>query len=228
MKLNGKGRFNGIKRFNLPNDFDKKGFMMGGSGSGQWYRWDSKSTTESQHRVDIRYLKKQGLLKPGIGGSLSWSCSGEQTGSIRYRMESGHLVLEYRHRSPGGDWEPVEQTISFDRTPCFFGGHRKWFLCPRCLKRVAILYGGGKDFFCRHCYDLTYSSQQEGTIDRIGRKARKIRARLGASTDLFAPVSCRKPKGMHQKTFLRLREEADNATNHFWLAMGRWLGISVE
>ena len=33
---------------------------MGGRGSGSWYRWDSKTTTESQHRIDIRWLKKHG------------------------------------------------------------------------------------------------------------------------------------------------------------------------
>jgi hypothetical protein len=37
------------------------------------------------------------------------------------------------------------------------------------------------------------------------RKARKIRQRLGASNNLFEPV-WEKPKGMHWKTFERLRD----------------------
>ena len=138
------------------------------------------------------------------------------------------MLLNYRDPPGGGEWEPIEQRISFDRTPCYYGKFRKWFLCPRCWKRVAILYGVGKYFFCRHCYDLTYSSRQEGPIDRIGRKARKIRARLGASTDLFEPIRCNRPKGMHQRTFERLRENADDATYHFCLAMGQWLGDIVR
>ncbi|WXG55377.1 MAG: hypothetical protein ROD09_11150 [Candidatus Sedimenticola sp. (ex Thyasira tokunagai)] len=47
---------------------------MGGLGSGNWYRWDKKTTAEEVHRVDIRYLKKQGYLTPGYMGWLSWSC----------------------------------------------------------------------------------------------------------------------------------------------------------
>ena len=38
---------------------------MGGLGSGNWYRWDTRTTTEQIHRVDIRYLRKQGFLKEG-------------------------------------------------------------------------------------------------------------------------------------------------------------------
>jgi hypothetical protein len=55
---------------------------MGGYGSG---RRGSKNTTESQYRIDIRWLRKQGFLQPGAVRSLSWSCllqpAGKQTGS---------------------------------------------------------------------------------------------------------------------------------------------------
>ncbi|MBU4186121.1 MAG: hypothetical protein KKI12_02950 [Proteobacteria bacterium] len=152
---------------------------MGGRGSGNWCR-DSKSTTGSQHRIDMRWLKKQGYLRPGALGSLSWSRGDEQTGSIGFRMEQNRMILNYRHRPNGGEWEPIEQTISFDRTPCNYGGLRTWFQCPRCWKRVALLYGAGKYFFCRHCYNLTYGSQQESMPDRLMRKAMKIRATVGS------------------------------------------------
>lgn len=155
---------------------------------------------------------------------MSWSRGDEQTGSICYRMEADRMILNYRHRPYGGEWEPVEQAISFDRTPCNYGGHRTWFLCPRCWKRVVVLYGAGKYFFCRRCYDLAYGSQQEGEVDRLMRKARKIRRRLGASNDLTEPIWF-KPKNMHQNTFDRLRREADHANNLSWLIMGQRLGI---
>lgn len=201
---------------------------MGGPGSGNRWRWNSKETTESQRRIDIRWLKKNGYLQAGTMGILSWSRRDKQTGAVGFRIEECQLILNYRHRSYDRDWEPVVQSVSFDHTSCNYGGYREWFLCPRCLKRVAILYGAGKYFFCRHCYDLSYSSQQEGPIDRIGRKARKARAKIGASTDLFAPVRCSIPKGMHQKTFKRLKKTADDATKHFWLVMGQWLEIVIK
>ena len=200
---------------------------MGGFGSGRWYSWGGKSTTESQHRVDIRWLKKQGNLQPGTMGSLSWSRSGEQTGSIGYRMEIGRMILQYRHRAGGGAWEPVEQKIIFDRTPCKYGGARTWFLCPRCGKRIAVLYGAGKYFFCRHCYKLAYSSQQEGKVDRLMRKARKIRLRLGASDNLSETILF-KPKHMHNKTFNRLRREAEQANALSWMLMGQKLGLRIN
>lgn len=197
---------------------------MGGWGSGKGSSYPKKKTTESQHRIDIRWLKKHGYLQPGSVGSLSWSFRGEQTGSIGYRMEANQMILNYRHRPHGGDWEQVEQAITLDRTTCNYGGKRKWFLCPRCWKRVAVLYGVRKFFLCRHCYRLTYGSQQEGVVDRMMRKQRKIRERLHASQILVDPILF-KPKGMHQKTFYRLREEADYANKLSSLMICQRLGI---
>ncbi len=198
---------------------------MGGYGSGRRYGYNSsKTTTESQHRIDIRWLKKQCRLHPGITGSISWSRGDEQTGSICYRIEENNIMLNYRHRPIGGEWEPIEQSISFDRTSCNYGGLRTWFLCPRCWKRVAVLYGAGKYFFCRHCYDLTYGSQQEAQEDRLMRKARKIRWRLGLGDNIMEPILF-KPKNMHQTTFDRLRREANDAENHGWIVAGQRFGI---
>lgn len=196
---------------------------MGGRGSGNWCR-DSKTTTGSQHRIDIRWLKKQRYLRPGTFALLSWSRGDDQTGIIGFRMEHDRMILNYRHRPHGGEWENVEQAISFDRTSCNYGGYRTWFLCPRCWQRVALLYGAGKYFFCRHCYNLTYGSQQESRPDRLMRKARKIRARLGVSNNLMESILF-KPKNMHQKTFDRLCREADNASDLSLIIMGHRLGI---
>jgi len=197
---------------------------MGGLGSGSWSRWDSKSTTESQHRIDIRWLKKQGYLRPGSVRYLSWSWRNKQTGYINYRMEADRMVLDYRYRFNGGEWEDVEQTVSFDRTPCNYGEHRTWFLCPRCWKRVAVLYGAGKYFLCRHCYNLTYSSQQESRLNRLMRKARKIREGMGGCGNLMDSFPD-KPKNMHWKTYWRLRERSEHANYRSCLILGQQLGI---
>ena len=199
---------------------------MGGLGSGSWYRWDSKTTTESQHHIDVRWLKKWGYLQTGAMGTLSWTCRGKVSGSIHYRMEEDCMKLDYRHRQPGGEWETVEQKIIFNRTPCNYGEYRTWFLCPNCMQRMAVLFGAGKYFLCRHCYDLTYASQQESKSDRLMRKARKIRERLGASNDLSMPILF-KPKNMHQKTFDRLRKKADDADRLSWIIMGQRLGLNI-
>ncbi|MBI5557210.1 MAG: hypothetical protein HY885_06185 [Deltaproteobacteria bacterium] len=195
---------------------------MGGQGSGRWHRWNSKTTTESQRRLDIRWLKKQGYIRPGISGTLSWTCNGKDSGWISYRIDHDRMVLVYNYRRNGGEWEQVEQTVTITPTPCNYGGERSWFFCPRCWKRVAVLYGAGKYFLCRHCYQLTYESQQEGPAVRILIKSQKIRKRLGgsgATGDLFPA----KPKNMHWKTYWRLRNEAEQAENLSWeIAMQRY------
>ena len=184
---------------------------MGGSGSGSWIRWNSKQTTESQHRIDVRLLKKWGCFdSPMFFGQWTWSCGGKPSGSVNYQVNSERMVLKYRHRVRGGEWEPVDQTIHFDRTPCHYDGHRFWFLCPRCHRRVAVLYGAGKYFYCRHCYGLCYGSQQERLGDRMIRKARKIRTRLDPNNIMFDFFPM-KPKGMHWNTYDRLRGEARSA-----------------
>lgn len=192
---------------------------MGGYGSGSWYRWNSKRTTESQHRIDVRLLRKWGYLNGSMFvGTWSWSCGGNPTGSINYRVDSERMVLSYRHRARRGEWESVEQTIHFDLTPCNYGGRRYWFLCPRCYRRVAVLYGAGKYFYCRHCYGLTYASQQERLGDRMMRKARNIRKRLDSNNTVFDLFPL-KPKGMHWKTYERLKLEADRAAA---IGFGLW------
>lgn len=181
---------------------------MGGPGSGNHIRLGTKATTESQHRVDIRYLKKQGLFYAGTVGALFWSRNGEKTGSLEYRIETERMILNYRSRPHGGEWVDVEETVYFDKTPCNYGGLRYWFLCPGCGQRVALLYGAGKYFLCRHCYNLTYASQQEDRLFRLLRKVQNIRERLGLSGATDEPIIF-KPKGMHQKTFDRLRFEVE-------------------
>jgi len=180
---------------------------MGGYGSGRKPGHWSKRTTEEQQRFDIRWLRKQGYLRPGSVGLLQWACGGRSAGWVHYRVEADEIKLNYRYGSAIKDWEQVEQTITLDRTPCNLGGHRKWFLCPRCGRRVAVLYGTERYFLCRHCYNLTYASQQEGQADRLIRRARNLRKLLGASISLYDPIIF-KPKNMHERTFQRLKLQA--------------------
>ena len=173
---------------------------MGGIGSGNYYRWNSSTTkTEEVHRVDIRFLKKQGYLSPGAQGSLSWNCGGEPTGNIRFQTYDDSIHLIYKQRSYGEDWQDRNERIAFGWTPCNYGGDRQWLICPHCARRVAIVYGLNSGFLCRHCYDLPYSSQSESSLERMQRKARKISQRIENEDGYFE-----KPKGMHWKTYNKL------------------------
>jgi hypothetical protein len=186
----------------LPNDFGKKfeeNSSVGGVGSGNWYRFDKKTTTSECHSIDVRYLYRNGLLKPDHSLFLRWSRAGRQTGSIGGVAYREQVTLLYRHRrGPGGEWVEVKETVPLTWTVCNFGGERPWFICPgaSCGRRVAVLYGPGRYFQCRHCCDLTYQSQREDKMHRALRRAQNIRERLGGSANMTEPFP-EKPKGMH-------------------------------
>jgi hypothetical protein len=178
---------------------------MGGIGSGNWCRLGKKATTDQVRRIDISYMKKQGLLKPNTVGNLKWSISAQPRGEINYICYKDSLLLSFNVRFRGGDWELIEQRISFDRTPCYFGGERLWFLCPNCNKRVGVLYGVRKLFLCRHCYKLPYSSQNSGYIDNLIEQKHKLGERIFEHYE-GGEGWCKK-KGMHWKTFYRLHDQ---------------------
>lgn len=151
---------------------------MGGRGSGQYYHWSNAVTVEETKRIDIRFMRRNRMLSPGSVGSLYWNCAGEPAGDIRYVCYLDRLVLKYRYRYNGGDWEPVEQTIFFDCTYCHLGGERLWFHCPYCGRRCEVLCLAGKFAACRVCYRLPYRSQCEGPLDRLIRRQYKLEAML--------------------------------------------------
>lgn len=139
---------------------------MGGMGSGSWCRFDNKKTVEAALRVDIRYMRRQGMLKPGWGGQLSWTKRGKKSGEVNYTCHSDHLLLNFRFSENGGEWQLVKQTINFEHMPCRFGGERLWFLCPHCARRCEVLYASPKLFVCRLCAALPYRSQMLGKLER--------------------------------------------------------------
>jgi hypothetical protein len=180
---------------------------MGGVGSGNWHRFDMKTTTDECQTIDVRHLHRNGLLRTGHSFSLRWSRAGRQIGSVGgVAHDDDRVTFFYRHREGmGGEWEDVRETVALEWTPCNFGGERPWFLCPGagCGRRVAVLYGPGRYFLCRHCYDLRYRSQREDSMYGALRRAQKIRERLGGSANMTEPFP-EKPKGMHWKTYERL------------------------
>ena len=158
----------------------------------------------------------------------SWHRRWKETCSIGFTVKTDRIILKYQHKFRDGEWVPVKQEIKFNNTSCNYGGYRTWFLCTGCGRRVAVLYAAGKYFLCRLCNQLTYRSQRENKIDRLMRKSRKIRALLGASKNLIEPILF-KPKNMHWDTFIRLKREADYASNLAIVMMGRQqLGIKMD
>ena len=196
---------------------------MGGFGSGRWQQ--VKDTTSDMRALDIRRLQRDGLLTSGRSFNWQWSISGEKIADINIRIEANNVILNYRSRRNGGEWQPIEYPVFLERTPCNLGGQRAWFLCPGrgCGRRVAILFGGSI-FACRHCHELVYQCQRETDDDRAMRRAEKIRLRLGWEPGIANPEGS-KPKGMHWRTFRALKADHDTFAEESWMGLAKRLGL---
>jgi hypothetical protein len=89
---------------------------MGGFGSGRGQ--GGKDTTSDMQTLDIRRLQRDGLLDPGRAFGWQWTRNGEQVASIQIRTEVDRVMLSYRSRNNGGEWQPMEYPVDLEWTPC--------------------------------------------------------------------------------------------------------------
>ena len=186
---------------------------MGGPGSG---RRGGRDVTADYRRLDVRQLQRARVLTPGWRGGWCWYRRGEKWAEINIEVGEASLQLRYR-ATDRGEWKDYDYTVRLSRSSCHYGGERPWFLFPHCGRRVAILYGGAV-FACRHCRGLAYEVQREDLMDRIARRADAIRERLRWEAGILNPDGW-KPKGMHWRTFWRLKAEHDRLKGG---ALGAW------
>ena len=150
---------------------------MGGLGSGNRYRYGTKSTVEDSLALGMPDFR--GRIYPHSSGTFSWKWSTGNTSSIGYFVtwtEYGPTTITLRYC--WDDTESVRIPIRLQSTPTNFNGERWWFTCPlivggvACNRRVGKLYlpPGARYFGCRKCYGLTYRSCQEAhQYERFGR-----------------------------------------------------------
>jgi hypothetical protein len=183
---------------------------MGGMGSGRW-KDRARKTVESYLMLDVNHLSEKGWLRPGRSGTCRWMVGGEIV-SINLRAVAERLHLSYKVRVGDGGWEDMAEIISLVHARCRFGGSRVYFLCPGpqdrtdCGRRITKLYLSRRYFLCRHCNQLTYSSQYERPWQRAFRRASKLRHRLGIDVGIAEPFPD-KPKGMWTRTYGCLLDE---------------------
>jgi hypothetical protein len=187
--------------------------------------YGKKATVESCRSIDVLDWNQQGYFKSPHSFPVIWAKDGTPTASIRVETERHSVTLRYSVSFPGLESSGVVQSVPVVWTACRFGGERPWFLCPGssngvpCGRKVTKLYGAGHLFACRHCYRLSYTSQQESMCQRGAWKSHKIRMRLGGQPSVFDDFPDR-PKGMHWRTYLRLRDRAKTAESGIPLLAG--------
>ena len=197
---------------------------MGGFGSGR--KW-GKDCTDDMRQIDIRRLARDGYLKAGMAYGWQWTRRGEVVASINLAVEIDRVWFTYRQRERGGEWQDMRYPVRLDRTACHLGGERVWWRCPAagCGRRVAVLYGCGV-FACRHCHRLAYRCQRESDDDRAARRADTIRRRLGWEPGILNGEG-RKPKGMHWRTYERLRAEHEAHVNASLMGMAQRFKLNI-
>src|SRR5262245_52526301 len=136
------------------------------------HNWKGGSTVEETRSLDVMRLARAGFLVNYRLATWQWTYGDGARATINIEDGRDHIVLRYRFRSYGRDWELVEQRVPIRWTPCRFGGERPWFVCDvrangvYCGRQVAKLYGGGRLFACRRCYRLGYAVQRIGRLDQ--------------------------------------------------------------
>lgn len=157
----------------------------------------SHAKTSQYLGLDVRALHRRQLLAAGASFSWTWSRNGEHVGTISVCVPEVSMVyLDYRRNG-----EPRHDTIRLVRSHCHYGGWRPWFTCPRCGRRVAIVYLGSATG-CRRCLRLRYPSQSEDFLGRSWRRTGRIARKLEREIDDFP----RRPKRMRRRTYERLFE----------------------
>jgi hypothetical protein len=164
-----------------------RGGMRFGAGRPGWH-------IKAEHclRLDVRDFARRNLLS---GGLFEWhwteSSTGKRTASIGLAVNSTSVTLNFT-----SDGVAASQHVPLERTACHYGGARLWFRCPRCDRRVALLYHRGGRFACRTCCRLVYASQSEDALGRAWRRQSKLEALLDDGW--------KRPTGMHHKTRERI------------------------
>ena len=187
-------------------------------------RFSTRRTCEQRLALDVRYLARHGMLEPGPRRTLTWYRGDQRTGAVRIKGYGNGIILEARVWT-GECWRPVEQRLNLASTHCNLGGQRPWFLCPDCGRRCAIVYSVQGWFTCRLCARLNYESQRTMIREGARNRLRAIRQRLGASGNLLEPFPPR-PKGMHRRTYDRLRQEADRLEAVHYGRLAAFLGAN--
>ena len=178
-------------------------------------RYSEHDICENFNAIDVRELQRTTRLRPGLCVIKEWVRNGAPAGEVFIFTQPDAIILVHRARPPGAtESRIVELRVPIIWTKCHLGGRRPWFKCLNiingvvCDRRVAKLYG--PSFACRQCMGLGYASQREIPLRRAGRRAQMIKMRLGGSNDPLEPFP-QKPRGMHWRTYRRLRDEANAA-----------------
>jgi hypothetical protein len=179
----------------------------------------TRSTVESIRKIDVNALHRKGCFADSRREfPITWSIGGRTTDVVIASSDRWDMELRYYSDNKN---EPVRLNIPITWTECALGGSRPWFKCA-CGRRVGTLFERHQFYVCRTCRGSIYEAQQfsRKRRERTSFPGFRIRERLGGRPNLLDPFPT-KPKGLHWRTYNRLKERADASERNTVIARDR-------
>ena len=114
-----------------------------------------------------------------------------------------------------GSVDGVFEGLPVTATQCNYGGLRYWWQCPKCARRVGVLYAlpwQFNEWSCRHCHGAVHGSSKTGVYKREYAKA----------TNLYLKYSRKRPEDLRPFDFLNMDDKPR------WMNWKRWLKIFIK
>lgn len=157
---------------------------MGGINSGR-QRSVHRGAVEQFPIIDLRVLRRAGLLKPGecTYDTLRWRNQDREALEVRIFVD----LSDEEDASIRIAGDVPAQRAAIECAPCPFGGYRCYFLCPLTGMRCEQLFLVDGIFASRKAHKLTYASQSENDLSRARRKVRKLHRQIESDTRYDRP-----------------------------------------
>lgn len=127
--------------------------------------------------------------------------------------EQKHFITALKGKRSGIAQATVDQKhivdIEFTSTPCNFGGRRYWFVCQECGGNRLLLREHQHRLLCNSCISAPYKTASITKSKRAAVKRVNLLRKLNLEDcdGVVLPEQMVKPKGMWQKTYLKIRAE---------------------
>lgn len=177
--------------------------------------------TEDAIYLNVRSLNRDGYLTDGKVGTRGWDHIGQKW-IVHIYGGNTELTITYRPGTLSSALQHVQEDIAIERVPKHYGGSEPYFICPGCNTRAVHLYYACSKFRCRRCCKLVHSSTSENAELRALRRARKIRASLGASPSMMSTTVARPPR-MHRTTYENSTRKLRLSEHCYWRSLATWL-----
>ena len=174
-------------------------------GLGRWYGKHVKGLVEHAIKLDAVELRRQGLFNcVGRKCILHWGTRAD----VEAQCYEDRLVLSWRYVDAFGQRHSVVLPVWLEYSACRYGGRRPWLLCPKCGRRVRVLYLAEHSIFsCRACAKLNYRSTRQTKLERLERQVEEARRKLNGEGEKRGPY--RKTRERLQGKIERMETEME-------------------